>query len=262
MMWVKSKISILILFILVFVAGISTGQAKSSLCHQEGYTCVKVKRHQSWQSLFPEERERSIVMRINHTNGQLYAGRTIAVPDNLDKADLLDFSPLPRTIEAQNEKVIIVDLKKHAWGAYDADGTLIRWGPATGGSDWCKDLDRPCHTKQGNFRIYSLGSSSCVSTKFPRPRGGAPMPYCMFFNGGQALHGSPGEVVDGNISHGCVRLFVDDAEWLRYDFVEPPMSSNGYRGTRVEVVNGKEESSDDDQSDNQDDNQDDNDNNY
>ncbi|HSW70413.1 MAG TPA: L,D-transpeptidase family protein, partial [Gammaproteobacteria bacterium] len=27
------------------------------------------------------------------------------------------------------------------------------------------------------------------------------------------------EVVDGNASHGCVRLKVQDAEWLRFNFV-------------------------------------------
>jgi lipoprotein-anchoring transpeptidase ErfK/SrfK len=49
------------------------------------------------------------------------------------------------------------------------------------------------------------------------PHGGAPMPYCMFFNGSQGLHGSY-EVVDGNASHGCVRMTVSDAEWVRFNF--------------------------------------------
>jgi hypothetical protein len=30
-----------------------------------------------------------------------------------------------------------------------------------------------------------------------------------------------------------VRLYVSDAEWLRYDFVEGPTSSNNYRGTKI-----------------------------
>jgi lipoprotein-anchoring transpeptidase ErfK/SrfK len=54
----------------------------------------------------------------------------------------------------------------------------------------------------------------------------------MFFNGGQGLHGSY-EVVRANVSHGCVRLHVDDARWLRYNFVDGPNMSNGYRGTKV-----------------------------
>lgn len=210
--------------------------SRPGLCQTEGYTCVKIKRGQSWQSLFTDERERAIVMRVNRTNGSLYPGRVIAVPDDLAYSDLLDYSPFPRTIDPPEEKMIIVDPNLNAWGAYDPEGMLVRWGPATAGKDWCPDIDRGCRTKAGTFRVYSLGSSSCVSSKFPIPRGGAPMPYCMFFNGGQALHGSPGGVIKGNESHGCVRLFVQDAEWLRYDFVEPPMAQNGYKGTKVVVV--------------------------
>lgn len=143
-------------------------------------------------------------------------------------------SGLPEQIQPLGEKLIIVDPNVHEWGAYSSDGELVRSGIATSGSNWCRDLHRRCHTKSGSFRIYSLGSSGCISHRFPLPRGGAPMPYCMYFNGGQALHGSY-EVVDGNISHGCVRLHVDDARWLRFDFVEGPNASNNYRGTRVVV---------------------------
>lgn len=135
-------------------------------------------------------------------------------------------------IEPPGEKVIIVDPTVHAWAAYLPNGQLVRTGMATAGSNWCRDLGRPCRTKTGSFRIYSLGDSSCKSTKFPLPYGGAPMPYCMFFNGGQALHGSH-EVVRANASHGCVRLKVHDAEWLRYDFVEGPNATNGFKGTKV-----------------------------
>lgn len=128
-------------------------------------------------------------------------------------------SRLSPTIPA-GEKVVVVDPRTHAWGAYDSSGNLVKAGQATAGSDWCPDIGRPCHTSSGHFRVMSLGGPECKSKIFPVPRGGAPMPYCMFFHGGQALHGvSEGEVVDGNISHGCVRLHVADAEWLRFNFV-------------------------------------------
>jgi len=205
-------------------------------CQEEGYSCLRVKGGQSWQSLFPEETERGIVMRVNRSNQSLWGGQYIKVPNDIENGDLLAYSPFPLSIEPPEEKLVIVDLNQHAWGAYDSDGTLVRWGPATGGKDYCPDIGRGCRTKSGSFRVYSLGSSKCVSSKFPVPRGGAPMPYCMFFNGGQALHGSPGQVLKGNASHGCVRLFVPDAEWLRYDFIEPPREYNDYRGTRVDVL--------------------------
>lgn len=127
-------------------------------------------------------------------------------------------SRLPQHIST-GEKTVLVDPNVHAWGAYNADGSLVRAGLATAGANYCPDLGRRCHTGAGSFRIESLGSPNCKSTMFPIGRGGAPMPYCMFFNRNQALHGTPeGEVVEGNISHGCVRMHVADAEWLRYNF--------------------------------------------
>lgn len=119
---------------------------------------------------------------------------------------------------ATSEKTVLVDPNVHAWGAYNSEGNLVKAGLTTAGSSWCPDIHRPCKTKAGSFRVYSLGEPNCKSHIFPLPRGGAPMPYCMFFNGGQGLHGSY-EVVEGNESHGCVRMHVADAEWLRYNFV-------------------------------------------
>lgn len=143
---------------------------------------------------------------------------------------------LPLQIDAPGEKVIIVDPSINEWGAYSENGELLRAGVATAGANYCRDIKRRCRTKVGTFRIYSLGSSGCFSRKFPVPRGGAPMPYCMFFNGGQALHGSArSKVVRANVSHGCVRLHVEDAKWLRFNFVEGPNGDNHYRGTKVIV---------------------------
>lgn len=141
---------------------------------------------------------------------------------------------LPSQISPPGEKVIIVDPRIHRWGAYTPDGDLIRSGMATAGNSWCRDIGRSCRTKVGSFRIYTLGHRGCRSSKYPRPHGGAPMPYCMFFNGGQGLHGSY-QVVAGNVSHGCVRLHIEDAEWLRFEFVDGPNSGNNYRGTRVVI---------------------------
>ncbi len=120
---------------------------------------------------------------------------------------------------ATNEKTILVDPRLHAWAAYDASGKMVNGGNASAGSDWCGDIHRPCRTSTGTHRIQSLGGPDCVSHIFPVGRGGAPMPYCMFFSNGQALHGvPPNEVGEGNFSHGCVRMHVGDAEWIRYNF--------------------------------------------
>lgn len=126
-------------------------------------------------------------------------------------------SAMPRYIDPPGEKVIIVDPVEHAWGAYAPNGVLIRSGLAAAGADYCKDMGSQCHTEVGSFRIRSLGGPGCTSPTFPMPTGGAPMPYCMYFNSVQALHGSY-ELAHANISHGCVRMRVSDARWLRYNF--------------------------------------------
>ena len=217
---------------LIFSSIASAGLFGTKLCKTDGFHCIKIKGGQSWRSLWPDDHDRDIVMRINRMNTQLYPGLKIAVPDNLEQSDIMNFAPFTAQIQTTGEKLIIVDPKLDAWGAYDAAGTLVRWGPASAGSDWCRDIDEVCHTRTGHFRVFQLGSSSCYSTKFPLPDGGAPMPYCMYFNGGQALHGSY-DVAYGNRSHGCVRIHVSDAKWLRYHFVEGPRAMNHYQGTKV-----------------------------
>lgn len=126
-------------------------------------------------------------------------------------------SRLPTHIVPPGEKVIVINPRKHAFGAYDPKGNLVKTGTATAGGSWCRDIHKPCRTSMGIFRIQSLGDSDCISSKYPVGEGGAPMPYCMFFNGGQGIHGSY-QVVNANVSHGCVRVHVADAEWLRFNF--------------------------------------------
>lgn len=118
-----------------------------------------------------------------------------------------------------HEKVIVVDPNVHAWGAYDSNGTLLKAGLATAGGAYCEDTGRSCRTAVGSFRIHSMGPEDCRSSIYPMPTGGGLMPYCMFFHGDEALHGSPDSiVVENNVSHGCVRMTIPDAEWLRYNF--------------------------------------------
>jgi L,D-transpeptidase ErfK/SrfK len=236
----KSQLFRLLILVLVLFGLSSPLSARpygQIICKKEGFTCLKIKSsRQTWASLWPDEYDRSIVMRINRMNVQLYPGLILAVPNKLKEADIMDFSPFPRMMEDLTEKVLIFDPKQLAWGAYNNDGELVRWGPASGGGDWCDDIDESCRTTEGTFRVFSAGSSECVSSKFPIPEGGAPMPYCMFFNEGQAFHGSPNGLAGVNSSHSCVRVYVNDAEWMRYEFVEAPSSDNQFRGTKVIVM--------------------------
>ncbi|MGD9591681.1 MAG: L,D-transpeptidase [Candidatus Berkiella sp.] len=115
-------------------------------------------------------------------------------------------------------RVIRVDLGSQTFKAYDDDGRLVRTGHVSGGKNYCPDIGRGCKTVTGTFTIYTKKGAGCKSSRFPVGKGGAPMPYCMFFKGGYALHGSY-HVPNYNASHGCVRMSPADAKWLNLNFV-------------------------------------------
>jgi len=226
------RIIIAIALVLFIVSKSGLANIARILCQKSSeYICHTIKRGESWISLFPNSTERDLVMRLNRMNIPLYGGEKIAIPKNHDY-DLLEQSPLPSKITPLGKKLIYVSINPSvlAWGAYNSAGTLVAWGPAVGARGWCPDIHRACHTSLGRFSIYRKEGPGCISSKFPVPRGGAPMPYCMYFHGGFALHGSY-EVPGYNASHGCVRLFVPDAKWLNQDFV------SGERDVAVIITN-------------------------
>jgi lipoprotein-anchoring transpeptidase ErfK/SrfK len=104
------------------------------------------------------------------------------------------------------------------WKAIDDNGHVIRRGHGSGGRHYCKDIKRSCRTPSGTFYIMSKRGASCHSSRYPVGRGGAPMPYCMFFSKYYAIHGSP-DVPRYNASHGCVRVKPVDARWLYHNFM-------------------------------------------
>lgn len=200
----------------------------TGLCEDPQYKCITVKRGQSWQSLFHNAKQRDIVQRINRFNTPLSRGKKIAVPVNLSEMDLFAVSPFALKVDTDNEKIIIVDQDRLAWAAYDNNGELVKWGPVSTGQDFCADEQRECRSITGIFRIFEKKDKHCFSNAFPIERGGSPMPYCMYFYKGFALHGS-NEVLGRRASHGCIRLFVDDARWLNESFVDV--------GTKVVIEN-------------------------
>ncbi|NNM60096.1 MAG: L,D-transpeptidase [Legionellales bacterium] len=120
---------------------------------------------------------------------------------------------------SEKGKCFIFDPKQAAWAAYDENGHLVKDGFASGGRDYCSDINSPCHTPTGVYHVYQKEGADCKSSIFPIGKGGAPMPYCMFFHGGFAVHGSYDVVPGQNVSHGCVRVSPADAEWLSQNFM-------------------------------------------
>jgi L,D-transpeptidase ErfK/SrfK len=209
-----------LLFSYLFISKVYAESFGARLCNNNPdiYACYKVKKGDSWTNLFSEPNQRDLVMRINRINIRLQPGMHIAIPHDLkNEDDMLTYAPFSHQIEPYDQRIILVSIKKLAFGAYDEDGTLVFWGPISTGKGYCPDVRRRCGTPRGEFAIYSRQGANCRSQKYPVGKGGAPMPYCMFFYKGFALHGSY-DVPGYNASHGCVRLFVGDAEWLNQEF--------------------------------------------
>lgn len=125
---------------------------------------------------------------------------------------------LPASIKPTGVRTFIFSPKKRAWAAYMPNGKRIAYGRASGGANWCRDVGRACRTPPGIFTIKSKGSANCRSSRYPKPRGGAPMPYCMFYSKYYAIHGSP-NVPNYNASHGCIRVKPKAARWLHRNFI-------------------------------------------
>lgn len=204
------------------------------LCAYAQYECVKIQPGQSWERLFPNEEQRDLVQRINRSYNSLWPGKVIAVPRNLSQVTMLELAPFAHQIDGDNEKQIIVDQDKLAWGAYDEHGQLVKWGPIASGRDKCPDSPSSCKTLTGIYRVFSKENEKCKSDIFPIGKGGAKMPYCMYFHKGFALHGSD-DMPGFRASHGCVRMFIRDAKWLNEQFVDSTNEKNNILGTKVVV---------------------------
>lgn len=230
------KATIIICLFLIQQPAWSFVRYGESLCQSSDYSCIKIKYHDTWENLFPNTEERDIIKRINRMNIDLRTGMVIAVPKHIERLTIYDISPFPRYIDATGEKTIYVSQQKLAWGAYDKEGELVWWGPLSSGSGHCKGIDGHCTTPSGSYRVIDKQDIDCISTAFPirsnGDNGGAPMPYCMHFFKGFALHGSD-SVPGYRASHGCVRLFIEDARWLNEEFIDLPSETS--QGTRVVV---------------------------
>lgn len=125
----------------------------------------------------------------------------------------------PSERKATGNKVFVFDPNIPAWAAYDKDGHLVKTGSASGGSDFCPDINRRCRTVSGTFHVYSKKGPECKSSVYPvETNGGAKMPWCMHFHEGYSIHAAY-EVPQYNASHGCIRVLPDAARWLNEDFM-------------------------------------------
>lgn len=125
----------------------------------------------------------------------------------------------PKQIESRGKRHFVFDPKISAWAAYDEEGQLVMTGSGSGGKDFCEDVDQPCRTITGNFKVYNKRGEECKSGEYPvETEGGARMPYCMYFYRGFTIHAAY-EVPPYPSSHGCIRVWPSAAKWLNEEFM-------------------------------------------
>lgn len=222
-MEIYEKLFKILLISLVFVLFNATKQPLygERLCEEDShYFCFKVRLGDTWESLWPDPITRQETQKLNRLNIPLRESNILAIP-NFPVNHFNDFCPFEIKIDDYGGKIIIWDPYLLAWAAYDERGDLVRWGPGVGGMDYCADIHRNCQTITGQFTILYIGGPYYRSSTYPIgcKNNCAILPYAMFFNSkGYALHA--GKLPGKHASHGCIRLFTDDAKWLNENFVE------------------------------------------
>lgn len=170
-----------------------------------------------------EEMQYGTASNSNKTSGSiitLLSATYDPLNDPDQDGDSKGYNHFPLHRAATGNKVFIFDPSYGAWAFYDRNGNRVNTGKASGGRDYCPDIERPCKTISGRFRIISKGGPDCISSIYPiETDGGAPMPYCMYFtSSGYAVHGSD-EIPDYNASHGCIRITPTAAQWLSENYM-------------------------------------------
>jgi len=151
------------------------------------------------------------VSRFNRLDPRFaYAGKKIRVP-KLAEGEV--YTPLPWGYEPAmgKAKFILVDLKRQFVGLYEC-GYLQASFPTSSGRSGRGPKGENYKTPTGNTKVRAKHIDA-VSSKYPEPDGGAPMPYAVGFRGnGYFMHG--GDLVGYPASHGCVRLLLEDAKLI------------------------------------------------
>jgi len=198
---------IFILFIVLFpLLEISAEAIEAGVKNmQAGLIPYTVQRNDTlWQIAERRERVVEFIGKFNRLAPEdLQAGSVIMIPNgtyNISK--LQNYSPLSRKLfEFKGEtKAIYIDLSLEALGIYE-NGMLKKWFPISAG---IKDFP----TTTGNFYIKEKDVDH-ISKSYPKPDGGAKMPYSLRFFGRHYIH--EGKMPGKPSSHGCVHLRRKDA---------------------------------------------------
>lgn len=174
------------------------------------------------------EQKMSILLKLNRRDlKHLKEGETYIVPNGDDS--VMSYSPFPLHIAALDSvrKILIVSRKVQVFAAYE-NGTLIRWGPTNTGKKSTPTPEGLFHTNWKSKETHSTVDDAWILK--------------WYFNldnlEGVSLHEY--DLPGYPISHSCVRLLAEDAEWI-YNWAEqwklsPDRKTVAENGTPVIVM--------------------------
>jgi len=193
---------IILLFLIYFFNSNSESSESSEVWSnfKEYFKEYTIKKGDTLSKIAPSS-QWEIIEKINRMDRKhlIIPGKKILIPIN---EEALNFSPVPKRIDSNYERVIYFFLDLQYFGAYER-GELILWGPISSG--------KRNSTPKGKFYVQ-WKSKNYFSKKYK-----ARMPYAVnFFKGyffhEQSLPGYPA-------SHGCIRLLHEDAKKI-FDWIQ------------------------------------------
>ncbi len=145
--------------------------------------------------------ERLTILKINRVDQRHAGRRPLLVPEAI--AEELSYSPLPSRLDelAAVPRFVLVSRRVQAFGAYE-HGVLVRWGPTSTGK-------AATPTDAGLF-FTNWKSRKTVSTDDPSWI----LEWYVNFISEKGVAFHQYELPGRPVSHGCVRLLAEDAEWM------------------------------------------------
>ena len=160
-----------------------------------------------FKSYKPEQRK--IIAMLNRVDpGSALYRDSLLIPENLSE-DPMVYTPFPLSVPEAEEltKFIIVSYPLQAFGAYEY-GKLVRWGPTSMGG---KATPTPTGLFFTNWRAKERISSENEEWL---------LKWYVNIHLGRGIAFHQYNLPGFPASHGCVRLYASDAQWL-FDWAEP-----------------------------------------